>query len=88
MRKLASIRRIADIQPIKGADAMPKLGDIIFDKEEQDGLLFVVTELYDDWFRSIAIVANNNVIHRKFSFDGAIEVVGNIPPQNFHLYSC
>lgn len=61
-------------------------GDIILEKEESDGLLFVVTVLHDGWFESIANVGNNKVIHRKISFDGDFDVVGNVSPQNFYLY--
>lgn len=61
-------------------------GDIVLDKEEPDGLLFVVTVLHDHFFRSIAVVGDNKIINRKFSFDGAFEIVGNVSPKNFYLY--
>lgn len=61
-------------------------GDILLDKENPDGLLFVVTVLHDDFFESIVAVGDNMVIHRKFSFDGDFEVVGKVSPQYFYLY--
>ena len=73
-------------EPMKTVNTKISKGDIVLDKEEADGLLFVVTVLHDNFFESIVAVGDNMVIHRKFGFDSDFEIVGNVSPQNFYLY--